>query len=324
MERLQRLSCWNGEEVVLKTTGEVRESLCLGEGRTNQNFVAMLGEKRFFVRLGGELPYFGVNRPREQGASRAAAAIGVAPPVVYTEAPDVLVLDFVDGRALTEADLHRAAHAGPSDPLLANITKTIRTLHEAPIPEELKAFATEVGGSTGWGGPHFRKFLAYAKAEGFSRQPLLEGVDELVARLERAAGQLGEDRFCHFDLLADNLVLRKDGEVSIVDFEYTAPGQPLMDLAVLSMGCSLSPEEERNLLASYLETLKVPEEQVYAFSALKVLAALRETLWGTTAELSKTSSLSLEEAAAYVDMNFAKLQTMRAEFEKLPVPEGRA
>jgi len=185
------------------------------------------------------------------------------------------------------------------------------------VPPELEELAAELGGSVGWAGPHFAKWLAYAEEQGYSRVPLLDGLRALVAKLEAAAGPLDESvppRFCHFDLLADNFVLQPSGEVLIVDFEYSAAGQPLMDLAVLAMGCSLAPIEERNLLSSYLG-VEATEGQLRSFKALRVLAALRETFWGVTAELSKSSALSPDEACAYVDMNYAKFQQLLKDFE---------
>lgn len=83
---------------------------------------------------------------------------------------------------------------------------------------------------------------------------------------------------------------RKDGSIQLVDFEYAAPGQPLMDLAVLAMGCSLTDEagaamtrrtrlEAGRLLSAYLKRVAAAEE-LRSFQALRILAALRETFWG--------------------------------------------
>lgn len=266
------------------------------------------------MRIGSDLSFFGVSRAREQAACRAAAAASLGPVVQHAELPDALVVDFVNGRALTEADVHSTAGAGWKDPLLTKITDCIRKLHDLPLPEELVQMKETFPGVDTWGGPHFAKWLAYAETEGFTRLPLLRGVRELVAKLEKAAGPLTPAKFCHFDLLPDNFVLQTCGAISIVDFEYTAPGQPLMDLAVLAMGCSLEPNEERNLLSSYVDH-EVSDAEVYSFKAVRVLAALRETLWGTTAELSKSSALSLTEATAYVDSNFGKFEKLRTQFE---------
>jgi aminoglycoside phosphotransferase (APT) family kinase protein len=218
------------------------------------------------------------------------------------------VLELVPGRALTEADMLGAARA--RTPLLATVTRAIRTLHAAPLPPELSAFAQ---GATGWGGPHLVQWVAYARQQGYCRLPILEGIDELLAQADAAAGAPGPPSFCHFDLLPDNFVLRAGGaEVSLVDFEYAAAGQPLMDLAVLCMGCGLEGAEERNLLASYLEVDQPSEAQAHAFAALKLLACLRETLWGVTAEISGSSALRADEAVSYADLNYAKFVRARA------------
>ena len=55
--------------------------------------------------------------------------------------------------------------------------------------------------------------------------------------------------------------------------------------------------------------------QAARFTALKLLATLRETFWGVTAEWSRTSALSPEAAAAYVDENYAKFTAAREAFE---------
>ena len=49
--------------------------------------------------------------------------------------------------------------------------------------------------------------------------------------------------------------------------------------------------------------------------SLRMLATLRETFWGVTAEWSRTSALSPEAAAAYVDENYAKFTAAREAFE---------
>ena len=116
-------------------------------------------------------------------------------------------------------------------------------------------------------------------------------------------------------------MLRAGGaEVCLVDFEYAAAGQPLMDLAVLCMGCGLEGAEERNLLAAYLEVALPTEAQARAFGALKLLACLRETLWGVTAELSGSSALGAEEAVSYADLNYAKFVRARAALVLEPCP----
>eukprot|EP00439_Symbiodinium_sp_Y106_P038279 s1464_g4.t1 len=201
MERVVELPCWpEGAEIVVRAVGDVREELSLGEGRTNQNFIVDVAGDRSFVRIGSDLPFFGVSRAREQAASRAAHSAGLAPEVRWTS-PDAMVVDFVDGRALTEDDLHEAGRSGPDSKVLVALAKALRTLHASPVPSELEAFLKEVG-DVGWGGPHLAKWLSYAEEKGYNRLPLLPGLRDLIAELEAIAGPLGPNTFCHFDLLA--------------------------------------------------------------------------------------------------------------------------
>ena len=105
--------------------------------------------------------------------------------------------------------------------------------------------------------------------------------------------------FCHFDLLPDNFVCarRPDGppSVVVVDFEYCNAGQPMMDLAILGMGCNLDAAQESALFCSYLELPALSEAHLATLDVVKLLATMRETLWGVVAELSGSSALTPAE-----------------------------
>lgn len=318
LERATNLSCW-AAGVSIVPTSDVVDELGLGCGRTNQNFIATAKDgARFFVRIGQDLPAWGVTRVKEQAAARAAADAGIGAPVIFAELPDVLVTAFVDGRALTEAQVHAAA-GGNDERLLNAITTAIRGLHAAPLPKELADLI--LPGPPRWAPPDLPRWIAYAKAGGFTRLPLLKDCDETMARAEafvEAGWPAKSPSFCHFDLLADNFVVCDRGDhvdATIVDFEYTNAGQPLTDLAVLSMGCGLSDDEERRLVASYLQKEALDDADAARFVALKMLCALRETFWGVTAEVSGASALSPEAAAAYTDENYAKFLEAKRAFE---------
>jgi hypothetical protein len=92
--RAAELPCWAelGEVSLVATTDEaVSAELGLGAGRTNQNFIATVtaaaaAPQRYFVRIGSDIPAYGVSRHKEQAAGRAAAAVGLAPAVLFTAA----------------------------------------------------------------------------------------------------------------------------------------------------------------------------------------------------------------------------------------------
>ena len=322
LDRAVGLSCWPEGIKIEPTSTLDADELGLGCGRTNQNFLATAPDgTRYFVRIGLDLPAFGVLRSKEMAAARAAAATGIGAGILHTELPDALVTSFMRGRALTEAQCH-AACRGEDDGLLEALVDAIRKLHATEVPPEL--LAASPPGAPCWSPPDLQRWIAGARAGGFSRVPLLDDCDALIESAEQfvsAVWPAAPPRFCHFDLLPDNFVVHRPDagpvEVSIVDFEYANAGQPLMDLAVLSMGSDLSPAEERRLLARYLQKEEASDAEAARFVTLKMLATLRETFWGVTAEVSKTSALSDEAAAAYTDENYAKHLVARKEFEAL-------
>ena len=325
--RAASLECWDTlGQVTLASTADaaVSAELELGSGRTNQNFIATAVQpqdgdhdapRRFFVRIGSDIPAYGVTRLKEQAAGRAAAAAGIAPQVLFT-ADDAMVTEFATGRTLTGAQLKEACAAGAGSELLSEVVDAVRKLHATPPPPELNAAAGDGNPDSRWAPRDMWRWLALAEEKGYSRLPVVEEARSLVASLEAVAGEPSDDCFCHYDLLPDNLIRQPGGgAVSVIDFEYAGCGQRLMDLAIMSMGCALAPEEEANLLTAYTGAPPAAD-MLRGFAALKVLACLRETLWGVTAEVSGASALPASEAIAYADENFEKLKTFRAAFEQ--------
>src|SRR6516165_5728550 len=92
--------------------GTPRVVTALPGGLTNQNFKVTTPDGVFVARLfsdGGEL--LGIDREHEYQNSVIAAAAGVGAPVVeYRPEERVLVLGFVEGRTLTNADVVQPAN----------------------------------------------------------------------------------------------------------------------------------------------------------------------------------------------------------------------
>ncbi|HHU37921.1 MAG TPA: phosphotransferase [Propionibacterium sp.] len=64
--------------------------------------------------------------------------------------------------------------------------------------------------------------------------PWLRGrLPELVARAERNLATLDGDTLCHFDLRADNILLRPDGEVVFIDWPWACRGARWLDAGLL-------------------------------------------------------------------------------------------
>ena len=76
LARVHRLACWSGPVAAEIVKG----------GITNANFRVTDRGRRFFVRIGDDIPVHGVMRFNELAASRAAALSGLSPKVVHAEA----------------------------------------------------------------------------------------------------------------------------------------------------------------------------------------------------------------------------------------------
>src|SRR5512140_900600 len=74
----------------------------LGGGITNRNFRVDVDGESFVLRIGGEkTELLGIDRHHEYAANQAAAAIGLAPEVVYFIEPEgYLVTRFLAARPL--------------------------------------------------------------------------------------------------------------------------------------------------------------------------------------------------------------------------------
>ncbi len=101
--RAAGLSCWSGPVTPEPLTG----------GITNVNFMVEDRGRRYFVRIGEDIPVHGVLRFNELAAARAAAAAGLSPTVVHAE-PGAIVTDFIVGKTYAPEDVRAAANRPPT------------------------------------------------------------------------------------------------------------------------------------------------------------------------------------------------------------------
>ena len=168
--KVRALECWARRDITVKPLSEAGIE-GLGEGRTNHNFVVTVthhdgAERKFFVRLGDDLPAYGVSRKREEGAMCVAAAQGIGAGVIHTE-PGALVQELLPGKALTAAEVKAALAPDGDAPLLKALASTLRKLHGAPMPPEIPMPGIA---DRKWAPPDLLRWLTLAKDGGYTRQ----------------------------------------------------------------------------------------------------------------------------------------------------------
>ncbi len=247
-------------------------------GITNRNFVATDQGRKYFVRMGDDIPLHGVMRFNELQASRAAAKVGLSPAVVH-QVPGILVLDFIEGKTLAEEDVRQDAY-------LQQIVPILHTCHRE-LTQHVRGPALIF-----WVFHVIRDYLATLENDGSRMRDVLPSLREKSAALETAVGSI-DLVYGHNDLLAANFI--DDGKrLWLIDWDYAGYNSPLFDLANLASNNGLSPEQEHWLLDQYFNAAS-PDATRHAFDAMKCASLLRETLWSMVSEIHSTIDFDFVE-----------------------------
>jgi thiamine kinase-like enzyme len=255
---IRRFPCWTGRIAIAPLAG----------GLTNRNFVVADARSSFVLRsTGGDLPAHGIDRARELAASRAAHRAGIAPAVVHA-APGYLVFAKIEGRTLAPEAVREIA-------MLRRVAALLRRAH-ASVHRHLEGPAAAF-----WPFHVLRDYLRQLGAAGRLTRRQRRWTP-LVAALERDAGPVAVT-FTHNDLMPGNLI--DDGaRLWLIDWEYAGFGAPLFDVAGVAINSELSARMRQHLLAAYLG--RAPRRgEIARFSAFRLAASLRESLWGSIQEL---------------------------------------
>jgi thiamine kinase-like enzyme len=234
-------------------------------GITNRNLKVRAGGSDYVVRLcGKDTDLLGIDRAAELQATRAAHALGIGPEVVLL-LPEYqcVVTRWVEGRQLTAAELRQPE-------VLGSVARALRSFHDS--------------------GPQLpASFDAFRLGESYREQTLERGglvpgafsrAQELMARIEVALrGPDHEPVACHNDLLTANFLLRGDGSLAIVDWEYAGMGDRYFDLGNLAVNNELSEDDGAGLLAAYWGE-PPSERRLAALALMRLVSDYREGAWG--------------------------------------------
>lgn len=251
-------------------TGQPRRIEDLPGGLTNRNVKITTATGTYVARCStnsGNL--LGIDRDNEYVNSRAAEQAGVGAPVVdYRPDLGILLVGFLEGTTLTNADLQRPE-------VLARVAQGCRTLHAGPRFRDRFDM--------------FERQPAYLKAvhdNGF-RLPTdyLDFADDFAA--VRQVLEAGDQTTvpCNNDLLAGNFV--DDGEkVWLIDYEYSGNNDPCFELGNIWGECGLSDDQLAELVTLYYGR---PLRHKVARARLQgIIGKYGWTLWGCIQNGSST------------------------------------
>ena len=284
LSRVRDLPIWTGEISAEPLPG----------GITNVNYVVEDATGKYVVRVGDDIPLHQVMRFNELAASRAAHAAGLSPAVVHAS-DGLTVLDFVESRTLSEADIR-------DENMLPRVLDLVKKCHRE-VPRHLRGPTLVF-----WVFHVIRDYAATLIERGSSHAALMSELVEISAALERSAGPF-DIVFGHNDLLCGNFL--DDGDrLWLIDFDYAGFNTPLFDLGGLASNNGLTERQEAWLLEAYFET-PVSEDLMRRYGAMKCASLLRETMWSMVSEL--TSEIDFDYAA-YTLENLTRFRVAHEEF----------
>jgi thiamine kinase-like enzyme len=255
--------------------GRPRAVTELPGGLTNRNFKITTANGTFVARVaGGGSELLAIDRENEYRNSVRAAAAGVGAPVIeYQRAAGVLVLGFLEGKTLANADVAEPAR-------LARIAAACRRLHAAErFDGDFDMFEIQ------------RRYRAVVAERGI-RIPA--GYDDLMERFDAAARALAvRDEGtvpCNNDLLAANFI--DDGEtIWLIDYEYSGNNDACFELGNIWGECQLPDEALDTLIAAYYG--RPLRNKVARAMLLGLAGKYGWTLWG-----------AIQAAVSAIDFDF--------------------
>jgi thiamine kinase-like enzyme len=215
--------------------GRPRQVTELPGGLTNRNFKITISQKCFVARVasgGSEL--LAINRDHEYSSSLRAARAGVGAPVIeYAPQVGVLVIGFIEGKTLSNADVAEPAN-------LTRIARACRRLHGAErFDGDFDMFEIQ------------RRYRAAAAGHDIKIPAGYDELDDAFSAAGQALAGRAEGKVpCNNDLLAANFI--DDGhKIWLIDYEYAGNNDPCFELGNIWAECHLADAALAHLVAEY-------------------------------------------------------------------------
>jgi thiamine kinase-like enzyme len=280
-------------EDVLAAVDELRGGVAepLAGGLTNTNYKVVNGDRAFVVRVSGkDTGLLAIDRENERHNTIAAAETGVgAPFVAAVPEHDALVLEFLDGDVMDTEKLRRGDRLAAIALACRRLHRGRRFLHDFDMFEIQRGYAAVV---------HERGFRLPDRYDEF--EPRMRALERAMrVRPEQTAP-------CNNDLLAENFI-EVDGEMRLIDYEYSGNNEPSFELGNIWSESNLSLEQLEELVARY-----------YGRPLRNKVARAR--LWGLTSKYGWTLWGSIQDGISDLDFDFwgwamEKYERAVAEFE---------
>tara|TARA_B100000965_G_scaffold281081_1_gene238995 strand:+ start:236 stop:1120 length:885 start_codon:yes stop_codon:yes gene_type:complete len=203
----------------------------INSGLTNINFEVIVGKQSFFLSI-PDSESLNIDYKNKYYNNKICGELKISPKVThFIESENLLVTEFIKSKK-------SSLEMFQNDKDINNLVRNIKLLHNAK--------------------PFFRNFNMFDQISAFQNilkgnhlsEKLLNYISEIKTLKQKL--YLPNDQLvpCHNDLLADN-ILNKDGQMLIVDFDYSGNNDACFELGNLSIEMEYDDEQINNLVKFY-------------------------------------------------------------------------
>ncbi len=274
-EVIQKIDDWRDRQA------EIQE---MTGGLTNKNYRVEVEGQSYFVRIpGASTELLAVDRDSEYHSSKAAAAAGVGPKVLY-HLPDhkVMVLEFLKGETMSIETLQI-----PGMP--ARIAQSLKKLHAgARCLNDFNMFRL------------VEFYMGIVEEHDVRIPDDYRDRMSVLSGIETALSQKSLDTVpCNNDLLAENYI--DDGQMLwLIDYEYSGNNDPCFELGNTCQEQQYNEDQYAELCAAYFgETRRHLLARMYLYS---IMSDFGWTLWG-----------AIQNKISQLDFDFWEYATGRLE-----------
>ena len=230
-------------------------------GMTNKSFLFEVSGAKYIFRLPGEGTEQMINRHEEYAVYQAIRELNISDKLIYFN-PET-------GIKITqyEVDSHNANANNIEE--VKKCMDVARLLHSSNIKV-----------------PHtfdFRERISYYEELAKSLHGILfndyqevkQNMEELLSVLD---GISLPSKLTHIDLVADNFLIKDDGTIRLIDWEYAGMADPIIDVAMFAIYSYYNHEKIINLFELYLKRKATDEELLRLYCYIS-LSGFLWTLW---------------------------------------------
>ena len=207
----------------------------LAGGLTNKTFHVRTNSQHYVARQPGVESGAFINRNAESTNAKIAGELGVAPSIYFSNDSGAMISRFIDNaQTMTPALLKDASN-------LQHATTALKKIHSSN-----KRFANDCNVFE-----RNRIMLDILNKKHVELPKNFDSILPLINRIENIIAKHSvETAPCHNDTTPGNFLL-SEGNMWIIDWEYSANNDPLWDLVNLSMEAEFSDEQDTQMLQAY-------------------------------------------------------------------------